>query len=85
MFRKRLSTIANLSRIVYLSVFLGIALPGAVAWTLLVLPTRPATWVSITVPLAVGVAIALLANAVDQIVERRAEQKTAARAKGAAS
>lgn len=81
MIRKRLSTIANLSRVVYVSVFFGIALPGAVAWTLLVLPTRPATWVSVTVPLAVGGAIALIANAVDRFVERRAEQKAAARGK----
>ncbi|MFB7312927.1 hypothetical protein [Streptomyces sp. NPDC056192] len=81
MLRNRLRSIANLSRILYVSVFLGIALPGAVAWTLLVLPTRPATWVSITVPLAVGGAIALIANAVDRFVERRSEQKSTARAK----
>jgi hypothetical protein len=65
----------NLSNIVYLAVFLGIALPGAVAWTLLVVPHRPAVWVSVAVSCGLGAAIALLANLAERIVVRRAEQK----------
>jgi hypothetical protein len=67
----------NVSTTVYLSVFLGVVLPGGVAWVLLVRPTRPPTWVAIAVPSAVGVAIALLANVAERIVVRRADRKTA--------
>ncbi|WP_331746768.1 hypothetical protein OH809_45435 (plasmid) [Streptomyces sp. NBC_00873] len=71
----------NLSRIVYLSVFLGVVLPAGAAWVVLVRPTRPPTWVPIVVACAVGTAIELLANVAERIVERRSERKTAARAK----
>lgn len=85
MFSKRLrrlrGSVKDLSTIVYASVFLGVALPAGVAWLLLVRPARPATWVHIALACGVGLAIEPVANVVERIVVRRAEQKTAARTK----